>query len=193
MPRCRPSTNNNHDGTWSLSAAQLSGLTLTTGDAANITLHITATDTESDTSASSTKTINITVDPLAPTVSPVAETGVEGSAIALNLGVTLNKLGSETNTLSSLVVSAIPVGAVLSDGHGNTFTASLGNTSVDVSGWSYTSLTITPANDTNFTLQVAATRRATPEGNLSTTTTNTESVTVNPTAPTESWAATATR
>ena len=53
----------NPDGTWSLSAAQLSGLTLTAGESTHsITLTVTATDTETDTSAFATKTINVTVN-----------------------------------------------------------------------------------------------------------------------------------
>jgi hypothetical protein len=136
-------------------------------------------------STTTTGTMTVTVDPLPPTVSPVAATGIEGSAIALNLGVTVNGLAGDNNSLASLVVSAIPVGAVLSDGTGipgHSFTATNGHTSVDVSGWTYTSLTITPANDTNFVLSVAATATDT-ETNLSTTTTSTEAVTVNPLAP----------
>src|SRR5438105_8607210 len=71
----------------------------------------------------------VTVNPTAPSVAPVAEIGVEGTAIALNLGVTVNGAAGDSNSLSSLVVSAIPVGAVLSDGHGNSFTATAGNRS----------------------------------------------------------------
>src|SRR6202022_1670607 len=81
------------------------------------------------------------------------------------------------------LVSAIPVGATLSDGHGHSFTASAGNTSVNVSGWTLASLTVTSTNDANFTLSIAATARDA-EGNLSAVTTATESVTVNPLAPT---------
>src|SRR5207253_731424 len=95
---------------------------------------------------------------------------------------TVNGAAGDSNSLSSLVVSAIPVGAVLSDGHGNSFTATAGNTSVDVHNWNLSSLTITPANDANFTLGIAATAKDA-EGNLSTTTSGTELVTVNPTAP----------
>ena len=124
----------------------------------------------------------VTVNPLAPTVTSVAASGVEGSAIALNLGVTVNKLGSETNSLATLVVSAIPVGATISDGT-NTFTATSGHTSIDIHTWNLASLTIKPANDTNFTLTVAATEKDA-QGNLSSTTTSTEAVTVNPLAPT---------
>jgi hypothetical protein len=88
------------------------------------------------------------------------QTGVEGLAIALNLGVAVNSEtgangDSPANSLASLVVSAIPLGAVLSDGT-NTFTATTGHASVDVHTWAYTSLTIKPANDTNFTLTMAA-------------------------------------
>src|SRR6202022_791916 len=88
----------------------------------------------------------------------------------------------DANALATLVVSAIPLGATLSDGT-HTFTASAGNTSVDVHSWNLASLALTPTNDVNFTLSVAATSRDA-EGNLSTTTTASEAVTVNPLAPT---------
>src|SRR5207244_1969283 len=124
----------------------------------------------------------VTVTPTAPSVAPVAEIGVEGTAIALNLGVTVNGAAGDSNRLSSLLVSAIAVGAVLSDGHGNSFTATAGNTSVDVHNWNLSSLPITPANDAKCTLGTAATAKDA-EGNLSPTTSGTELVTVNPTAP----------
>jgi Ca2+-binding RTX toxin-like protein len=53
--------------------------------------------------------------------------------------------GSET---LALVASGIPVGATLSDGV-NSFTATTGQTSVDISAWALTKLTITPSF--NFT------------------------------------------
>ena len=118
----------------------------------------------------------MTVNPLAPTVTPVAATGVEGSAIALDLGVTVNSLSGDSSSLATLMLSAIPVGAVLSDGT-NSFTASAGATSVDVHAWTLSSLTVTPPDATNFTLTVAATEKDV-AGNLSATTTNTETVTV---------------
>ena len=83
--------------------------------------------------------------------------------------MTVNKLTGDSNTLASLVVSAIPIGATLSDGT-HAFTATIGNTSVDVSSWTLTSLTVTPTNDTNFSLSVTASAKDA-EGNLSTTTT----------------------
>src|SRR6202007_1477486 len=131
----------------------LSSLTVTPTNDTNFTLSVAATTKDPDgnpsTPASATETVTVT--PLAPSLAPVAETGVEGAAIALNLGATVNGLTGDANTLASLVVSAIPVGAALTDGT-HSFTASAGNTAVDIHAWTLSSLTVTPANDTNFTL-----------------------------------------
>jgi hypothetical protein len=91
------------------------------------------------------------VKPLAPTVSwaPAPAAGVEGSALGA-ISATVNSLAGDTNSLASLVVSAIPVGAILSDGT-NTFTAKSGSTAVDVRSWNLSKLTMSPANDANFT------------------------------------------
>src|ERR1700686_1037441 len=139
---------------------------------------VSATDTDQGATLPSSNTVN----PLAPTVAPVASSGLEGASIALTLGTTVNGLSGDANALATLVVSAIPLGATLSDGT-HTFTASAGNTSVDVHSWNLASLAIPPTNDVNFTLSVAATAKDA-EGNLSPTTTATEAVTVNPLAPT---------
>ena len=165
----------------------LSHLTITPADAANFSLSVTATtqDAEGNLSIPVTNTEAVTVTPEAPTVSPVAESGVEGTAIALDLGTTVNGLTDDTNSLSSLMVSAIPVGAILSDDQGNTFTAIAGTTSVDVHSWDLSHLTITPADAANFSLSVTATTQDA-EGNLSIPVTNTEAVTVTPEAPTVS-------
>ncbi|RDK04949.1 beta strand repeat-containing protein, partial [Cupriavidus lacunae] len=171
----------------------LSSLTITPPSDANFTLSVAATarDGEGNLSATTTATEAVTVNPLAPTLAPVAESGVEGTAIALNLGATVNGLAGDGNSLATLVVSAIPVGATLSDGAGgHSFTADASHTAIDIHSWTLSSLTITPSSDANFTLSVAATARD-GEGNLSTTTTATEAVTVNPLAPTLSWAASA--
>src|SRR5207253_2293814 len=152
------------------------------GDDFTLSVAATTADGEGNLSTTTTATETVTVNPLAPTVVPVAESGVEGVAIALNLGATVNVLAGDSNTLASLVVSAIPLGATLSDGS-HSFTADASHSAVDVSSWTLSALTITPTNDANFTLSVAATATD-GEGNLSTTTTATEAVTVNPLAPT---------
>src|SRR3984893_2794599 len=161
----------------------LAGLTVTPAADANFTLSVAATtrDAEGNLSTTTTATEAVTVNPLAPGLAPVAASGLEGAAIALNLGATVNGLAGDANALATVVVSAIPLGATLSDGT-HTFTASAGSTSVDVHSWNLAGLTVTPAADANFTLSVAATTRDA-EGNLSTTTTATEAVTVNPLAP----------
>src|SRR5207249_3998370 len=102
-------------------------------------------------------------------------------------GATINGLAGDANSLASLVVSAIPLGAILSDGT-HSFTAAAGSTAVDVAGWDLAGLTVTPTNDANFTLSIAATARDA-EGNLSAPATATETITVDPLAATVSWAA----
>ena len=177
-----------------ISAWNLSCLTANTSKASvpdgNFTLTATATEKDADgnVSASTTATEQVRVNPDAPTVSPVAESGIEGTPIALDLGTKVNGLSGDGNSLASLVVSAIPVGATLHDDQGHTFTATAGsgNQPVDVHSWDLTALSITPANDTNFTLSVAATEKDA-DGDLSATTTNTETVTVAPDAPTVTW------
>ena len=65
----------------------------------------------------------------APTLKISPASGNEDSAIALDVETALSDLdGSETLTV---LIGAIPVGATLSDGI-NSFTATTGNTSVDV-------------------------------------------------------------
>jgi hypothetical protein len=170
--------------TWALPKLTLSKLSIIPPNDVNFSLTVTGTDLGGNV-ARAIETV--VVNPLAPTLAPVAATGIEGSAITLNLGATVTSRSGDTNRLTSLVVSAIPVGAVLSDGT-NTFKSTSRNTSVEVVTWNLSSLTITPANDKNFTLTVSATELDA-EGNLSATTKAAEKLTVLPTAPVLSWSA----
>ena len=118
---------------------------------------------------------------------------MEATAISLGtLSYTITGQTGDSNSLNTLTISGAPAGAILSDGTHNHTSAGTGDL-IDVSTWTLSSLKITPTNDANFTPDNA---RPQPEkdadGNISTSTTATEVVTVNPTAPTESWAATAT-
>ncbi|MDR3663627.1 MAG: hypothetical protein P4L86_25120, partial [Mycobacterium sp.] len=162
----------------------LSSLTVTPTNDTNFTLTATATekDANGDVSTAATASEAVTVAPEVPTVSPVAEAGVQGTAIALDLGVTVNGLTGDSNSLASVVVSAIPVGAILSDDQGHSFTATTGsgNQQVDVHGWDLAHLTITPVDAASFVLSVTATVQDA-EGDLSAPATATEAVTV--TAP----------
>ena len=162
----------------------LSSLNITPVNDADFSLSISATqkDAQGQLSTATTATEAITVNPVAPTLAPVAAAGVEGSPIALNLGASAKNLAGDSNSLATLTISAIPVGATLSDGV-HTFTATTGQTSVSVLGWSLSSLAITPVNDTDFSLSISATQKDA-QGQLSTATTATEAITVNPVAPT---------
>ena len=102
------------------------------------------------------------------------------------------------NSLGTLVVGDIPVGARLSDGTGlpgHSFTATADDTSHDVAGWNLSSLTIAPPAEFEgcFKLTIAATEHNS-EGDTSATVTATEVVTVAPVAdpPTASAPTTAT-
>ena len=176
-----------------LAGGVLSGLKITPVNDVNFTLTISAQeqDAQGDLGNITTATEKVTVNPLGPTVTwGAAASGTEGTAIALGtLADTVNSLAGDSNSLQSLIVSAIPVGDTLSDGHGHSFTATGGLTATDVKGWTLSSLTVTTVNDVNFTLRATATV-VDVDGNTSTAQA-TEQVTVNPPAPTLAWSAAA--
>ena len=91
----------------------------------------------------------------APVVDVANAGGDEDSVIAISLSAALQDLdGSEELTVW---LHALPDGVVLSDGT-NSFTADAASGSVDITGWDWSSLVVTPAAHTsgNFTLQVEA-------------------------------------
>ncbi|MCP8939442.1 VCBS domain-containing protein [Alsobacter sp. SYSU M60028] len=169
-----------------VTAWSLSGLTAKTQSDVNFSLTVTATERDAEgNTASSTATKAVIVAPLAASVNwdAAPSAGVEGSPIALGaLSVTLNKLAADTaHTLKALVIDSIPVGAVLADGAGHSFTAAVGLTAANVAGWSLSTLTITPPGPADFTLRVTAIE-ADAQGDT-TSTTATEAVDVRPLAP----------
>ncbi|WP_040259424.1 retention module-containing protein [Pseudomonas massiliensis] len=110
---------------------------------------------------SASSTLSISVAPVADASTlkvDGSQTLVENNSTTLKLvASTPDTDGSETATVTK--ISSIPVGATLSDSAGHSFTATTGNTEVDVSQWTVTSLTYTPAayhNGTD-TLQVTTT------------------------------------
>ncbi|WP_024519555.1 Ig-like domain-containing protein [Bradyrhizobium sp. Tv2a-2] len=142
------------NNTWSVNVSPAEAKLLHDG---NYTVTADVSDTAGNPAPEATQTI--TVDETPPTVKwlPQVESGVEGTAIALGvITATANSLPGHSNSVQSLVVSGIPVGAVLTDCT-NSFTATSGNTSVDVESWNLSKLKIIPPNDTNFTLTVTAT------------------------------------
>ena len=147
----------NLDGTWTLTPADLVGLTVTPPDDsdADFTLTVSATSTEAEgDSATTLANLDVTVTGVAdvPTVTVADVTGGEDTAIALDIGVALNDVdGSES--ITDITVSGVPTGAQLSAGTDNldgTWTL----TPAQLTG-----LTVTPPadSDVDFTLTVSAT------------------------------------
>src|SRR5262249_26614623 len=83
----------NGDGTWTLTPAQLRGLTLTPPEnfAGTLNLTITSTASENGTQASTSAPLNIAVSNVvdAPTLTVGAANGVEDQPIALNIASAL--------------------------------------------------------------------------------------------------------
>ena len=146
---------NNGDGSWTLTSAQLSSLSIMppSNFSGTMALQVTAVSTENNGDhASLTAPLTITVTPVAdaPTLTVAAVTGREDTGIALNIGAALTDLdGSET---LSIAITGVPTGAILSAGTNN------GGGSWTLTQGQLTNLKITPPlnNDNDFTLSVTA-------------------------------------
>ncbi|NIZ01572.1 calcium-binding protein [Thalassospira lucentensis] len=132
----------NGDGTWSLSPAELSGLTITPPEdySGSFDLSVTATSRESNgstASSSSSMTVDVTGVADGATLDVANASGAEDSAIALNIDTELLD-GSET---LSITISGVPDGATLSAGTDN------GDGTWSLSSDQLDGLTITPADN----------------------------------------------
>jgi len=154
----------NGDGTYSFSpAADYNGT--------DVPLSFEVSDGTATASATASLDVTAVADaPILATDSKTPVVGNDASAIELpDITSTLTDVdGSETLTLE---ISAIPDGAVLTDGKGgNSFTATSGNNTVDVSGWNLNDLTVTPVKGSpDFNLQVTATSTETSNGDTAST------------------------
>ncbi|HUT51391.1 MAG TPA: hypothetical protein VM325_18830, partial [Alphaproteobacteria bacterium] len=156
-------------GVWTLTPAQLAGLTITPPADSDVdfTLTVTATSTEADggDTATTVDTIDVTVDAVAdaPTLTVADTSGNEDTAIPISISSALTDTdGSET---LAVTVSGVPAGASLSAGTdqgGGVWTL----TPAQLAG-----LTITPPadSDVDFTLTVTATATETDGGDTATT------------------------
>ncbi|WP_417803930.1 hypothetical protein [Thalassospira lucentensis] len=132
----------NGDGTWSLSPADLSGLTITPPEdySGSFDLSVTATSRESNgstASSSSSMTVDVTGVADGATLDVANASGAEDSAIALNIDTELLD-GSES---LSITISGVPDGATLSAGTDN------GDGTWSLSSDQLDGLTITPADN----------------------------------------------
>jgi len=145
----------NEDGTWTLTADQLSGLTITPAinSDSEFSLTVTATSTDGTDAADTSWTIGVTVDSVAdaPTLKVSDASGDENSAIALDVSAALTDTdGSET---LSVTIAGVPEGARLSAGSNN------GDGTWTLTPDQLSGLTITPPanSDADFSLTVTAT------------------------------------
>ncbi|MGH6662113.1 MAG: LamG-like jellyroll fold domain-containing protein, partial [Rhodospirillales bacterium] len=169
----------NGDGTWTLSGDdldQLSGLTITPAadSSGDFSLTVTATSKDGTSTAETTGTIALNVEPAviadntasAPTLDVGAVQGLEDTAIALNISAALTDLdGSEA---LSIKIAGVPDGATLSagtDNHDGTWTLTQGQLA---------DLTVTPKDDSNVDFDLTVTATST-EANGGATTTTTAS------------------
>ena len=166
-------------GVWTLTPAQLAGLTVTpaSDNDADFTLTVTATSTDGSDTATTVDTIDVTVDAVAdaPTLTVADVSGDEDTAIPLSIASTLTDTdGSET---LAVTVAGVPAGATLSAG------ADQGGGVWTLTPAQLAGLTITPASDSDadFTLTVTATSM---DGSDTATTVDTIDVTVDAVADT---------
>jgi len=148
----------NGDGSWTLSAAQLSGLTLfvvaTNSEAFDLNVTATATEGANDDSESTSVLLSVPIADVfadTPTLTVDDSSGTEDGPIGLDIAASIGDLdGSET---LSVVISDVPEGAVLSAGTDN------GDGSWTLTPEQLEDLTVTPPpdSDADFRLTVKAT------------------------------------
>ena len=141
----------NGDGTWTLSAGDLDGLTIKPADdySGSFDLSVTVTSTDGDDTASVSDTITVDVAGVAdaPTLDASDASGDEDTNIALDIDAGL----SDASEVLSVTISGVPDGATLSAGSNNgdgTWTLSAG----DLDG-----LTIKPADDYSGSFDLSVT------------------------------------
>ncbi|WP_207387230.1 hypothetical protein, partial [Fluoribacter gormanii] len=110
----------NQDGSWTLTAAQIVGLTFKSGlnqVSGSVTLNVIATSTSPNgLSASINQSIKVGVNPVAdaPILSTQAVSGNENTAIPLNISAKLP--AGDTTDVLSVKIGNVPTGATLSSG-----------------------------------------------------------------------------
>jgi len=125
---------------------------------------VTVTDDDGDVSAPIVVTVIVAAVADAPSLTVSSASGNEDTAISLSVSSSLTDTDS-SETLK-LEISDIPVGAKLTGASGQTFTATAGSTTANITGWNLSQLKITPPanSDADFTLKVHATSKETNGG-----------------------------
>jgi len=156
----------NSNGSWTLTPAQLAGLTLKAGEVTTANLTVTATNTLGQT-ASSSDSIALTVNPVAPTLTaPTSLTVNAGGSVALGIGET----PFDPRDTVSLTITGVPSDATLSAGTKNS------NGSWTLTPGQLSGLTLNAGQATVTTLTVTATNT---EG-VTASTSDSIALTINP-------------
>ncbi|WOI09154.1 Ig-like domain-containing protein [Thalassospira lucentensis] len=154
----------NGDGSWTLSAADLNGLTITPADDFSGSLDLTVTAQSADGNDIATATDTITVDVAgvadAPTLDVSDTRGSEDSAISLDIDAGL----TDSSEVLTVTISGVPEGATLSAGTDN------GDGSWTLSAADLNGLTITPAGDFSGSFDLAVTAQSADGEDIATTT-----------------------
>ncbi|WP_095151683.1 retention module-containing protein [Pseudomonas sp. Irchel s3b5] len=97
-------------------------------------------------------------------------TGLEGTSVKLS-AITTALTDTDGSETLSVKISGAPVGSVLTDGAGHSFTVTANNGEANVTGWTLTSLTVTPPPYYNgqFNLTVTSTSKEAHGGSVPTT------------------------
>ncbi|PCI41482.1 MAG: hypothetical protein COB46_03715, partial [Rhodospirillaceae bacterium] len=149
----------NTDGTWTLTEAQLSGLTLTPATDYSGTINLSVTSTSTDTlgnvtdSASTTGTITIEIPTPTVTVTSVSATGQEDGTFALDISIS-----TTDTTVDTVVISGVQAGATLSAGTDN------GNGTWTLAAADLAGLTISPIGNFSGTFDLTVTATTTTTG-----------------------------
>ncbi len=169
---------NNGGGSWTLTPAQLTGLTITPGSSTDaFTLTIDAKTTDGTATADTIKTLDVSVTPVAdaPNLTVAAAAGNEDTPIALNISASLvEDTTVDPDASLSITITGVPGDASLSAGHNN------GGGSWTLTPAQLTGLTIAPGSSTDaFTLTIDA---KTTDGTATADTIKTLDVSVTPVA-----------
>ncbi len=132
----------NGDGTWTLAATDLPGLTITPPDdfSGDFEVQYTITSRDGDSARETTGSLTVTVDAVADeiAVSAPGATTNEDTAVAIDLSAAVT---DDSESIDSIVIAGVPTGAILSAGTDN------GDGSWTLAATDLPGLTITPPDD----------------------------------------------
>ncbi|MCP4121726.1 MAG: calcium-binding protein, partial [Bacteroidetes bacterium] len=154
-------TYNEEDGTWTLTASELQGLTITpplnSDEDFNLRISVTATNTQTGEKATATEVLEVTVfpDTDGPNLSVANSTGLENTDIKLNINspTLIDTDGSEVMVGDYVTITGVPDNATLSAGE------NMGDGTWQVSIDQLSDLTIRPGDDNEIQLVVSATAK----------------------------------